>query len=186
MKLLIVYGSTEGQTRKICEFLRDKAQGSGHEVSIIDSTGADLHPEGFDAVIVGASVHANKYQTSIKHYVTKHAEQLNELPGVFVSVSLTAAHDEPESWKELNKITENFLSETGWTPSFIEQVAGALRYTEYNFFKKFIMRLIAQKQGESTDTSRDHEYTDWDQVEHIIKRLKRAVDEPSKQKETTK
>ena len=186
MKLLIVYGSTEGQTRKICEFLRDKAQGSGHKVSIIDSTGAELDPEGFDAVIVGASVHANKYQTSIKHYVTKHAEDLNDRPGVFVSVSLTAAHDEPESWKELNKITENFLSETGWKPSFIEQVAGALRYTEYNFFKKFIMRLIAKKEGESTDTTKDHEYTDWGQVERIIKRLERAIANASNQKQPTK
>lgn len=182
MKLLIVYGTTEGQTRKICEFLRDKAKENGHEVSVFDSTGPDLHPEGFDAVIVGASLHAEKYQSSVRHYVQKHHEDLNTIPSAFLSVSLTAAHDEPESWKELKEITDNFLEKTGWEPTYVEQVAGALRYTEYNFLKKFIMRMIAQKSGDSTDTSKDHEYTDWDQVERVLKRLERSVTETSKQK----
>lgn len=186
MKLLIVYGTTEGHTRKICEFLRDKAQELGHKVSIVDSTDAELHPKGFEAAIIGASVHTNKYQSSIKHYVQKHAEHLNTLPSIFMSVSLTAAHDEPESWEELNRITQEFLNETGWNPTFIEQVAGALRYTKYNFFKKFIMRMIAQKTGDSTDTSKDHEYTDWDQVERMITRLERAIANASNQKQPAK
>lgn len=186
MKLLIVYGTTEGQTRKVCEFLRDKAKEAGHEVSVIDSTGADLAPKGFDAVVIGASLHAERYQASVRHYVQEHIDALNKIPGAFLSVSLTAAHDEHESWKELKEITENFLKETGWNPTFVEQVAGALRYTKYNFLKKFIMRMIAQKSGGSTDTSKDHEYTDWDQVERVIKRLERAVAESSQPKKVTK
>lgn len=33
MKLLIVYRNTEGQTKKICEYIRDKAEGNDHEAT---------------------------------------------------------------------------------------------------------------------------------------------------------
>ena len=61
MKLLIVYGTTEGQTRKICKYIRDKAVDDGHEVSIADATGLNISPSAFDALIMGASLHTDKY-----------------------------------------------------------------------------------------------------------------------------
>lgn len=171
MKLLIVYGSTEGQTRKICEFLKERTEKQGHEVELNDSTAHPVSPGDFDAAIIGSSVHYGKYQSSIEHYVQEHQKTLNEKPFEFVSVSLAIASKEPESQKELTEITDKFLAKTGWKPTIIEQVAGALRYTKYNFFKKLIMRMIARKEGGSTDTSEDHEYTDWKQVETLLDRL---------------
>jgi menaquinone-dependent protoporphyrinogen oxidase len=183
MKLLIVYGTTEGQTRKICEYMRDKAEDDGHDVSIADSTGPDINPKDFDAVIIGASLHAEKYQSSVAHYVQEHHQTLNKMPTGFMSVSLAAMHEEPEYQKELHEITENFLDKTGWNPTFVEHVAGALRYTEYNYLKKFIMRMIAQKSGGSTDTSRDVEYTDWNQVKWFLGQVEKEVAK-SKSKES--
>lgn len=175
MKLLIFYGTTEGQTRKICEYLRDKADEDGHDVTIVDSTGPDISPSSFDAVVIGASLHAEKYQTTVLHYVEEHHQVLNKMPTGFLSVSLTAIHDDPESQKELADITESFLDKTGWNPTFVEQMAGALRYTKYSFWKKFIMRMIAQKSGGSTDTSKDKEYTDWNQVKWFLGQLEKEV-----------
>lgn len=175
MKLIIVYGSTEGQTRKICEYLREKAVDDGHEVTVVDSTGPDVDPSSFDAALIGASLHAEKYQSSVKHYVQEHYQVLNKMPTGFLSVSLAAIHDDPESQKELADITESFLDKTGWNPTFVEQVAGALRYTKYNFWKKFIMRMIAQKSGGSTDTTKDEEYTDWNQVKWFLGELEKEV-----------
>jgi len=182
MKLLIVYGTTEGQTRKICEFIRDKATEAGHEVTLIDSTENELLPENFSAVLIAASVHAGNYQSSVRHYITKYHTELNEIPSTFVSVSLTAAGEEPESWKELEDITDEFLDTTGWEPTHVAQVAGALRYTEYNFLKKYLMRMIAQKSGGNTDTSSDHEYTDWKQVERLIYQLQESFESSQNQK----
>jgi len=183
MKLLIVYGTTEGQTRKICNYLRDKAIDNGHQVSIVDATGPDIDPSGFDAVIIGASLHAEKYQSSVVHYLQEHHESLNNMPTGFLSVSLAAMYEEPEYKKELEKITSKFLDKTGWNPTLVEQVAGALRYTKYNFLKKFIMRMIAQKNGGSTDTSKDTEYTDWNQVKRFLGNLEKEVTQ-NKNRET--
>lgn len=42
-------------------------------------------------------------------------------------------------------------------------VKGALPYTRYNWLKK-IMKRIVSKAGGDTDTTRDYEYTDWDDL----------------------
>ena len=90
---------------------------------------------------------------------------------IFIPVSLTAATDEPESWKELNKQTEDFLITTGWQPGLIEHTAGALLYTKYDFFKRFLMRMISKRSGGDSDTSRDYIYTDWDKLKNMIGKL---------------
>jgi menaquinone-dependent protoporphyrinogen oxidase len=46
-------------------------------------------------------------------------------------------------------------------------VAGALPYSKYNFFIRFIMRRIAAQAGGDVDTSRDYEYTDWGAVDRF-------------------
>jgi menaquinone-dependent protoporphyrinogen oxidase len=171
MNLLIIYGTTEGHTRTICEFLKEEAEAAGHSVLLLDASENQESPEGYDVAIIAASMHAGKYQTTIGHYVEEHRDALNLMESVFLSVSLTAASNEPESWKELEKQTDEFLASTGWEPSLIEQVAGALLYTKYDFFKRFIMRMITSKAGGDTDTSKDYVYTDWNQVKGVLRKL---------------
>jgi menaquinone-dependent protoporphyrinogen oxidase len=161
MKVLIIYGSTEGQTRKIALYLKDEAEKEGHKVSVADATVDPPGPAGFDLVLIGASVHMHKYQSAVIHYVKTHLNILNKIRSGFFSVSMASATADAESLKELGEVTADFQKETSWVPSHIEQVAGALRYTQYDFFKKLIMRLIAKKHKGNTDTSSDHEYTDW-------------------------
>jgi menaquinone-dependent protoporphyrinogen oxidase len=175
MKLMIVYATTEGQTQKICEFLRDETEKAGHVPALFDAVVTPPAPDEFDAVIVAASLHGGKYQLSVKNFVQTHHKALNRMNTAFLSVSLTAAADEPESWKELKQHTEDFLLETGWNPGVTEQVAGALRYTQYDFFKRFIMRMISSRSGGDTDTSRDHEYTDWKQVKGVIGKMEELM-----------
>lgn len=174
MKLLIVYGTTEGQTRKIAEYLRAEAEKAGAQAAICDVSCAPIAPDGYDGVIIASSIHMHRYQSSIDHYLRAHLGTLNELPTAFISVSLTAASDDPESWHELEEITARFLIDTGWKPSVIHQVAGALRFTEYDFMKKFMMRLIAGRNGEKNTTG-DKEYTDWHKLSAFLSEFMREV-----------
>ena len=50
------------------------------------------------------------------------------------------------------------------SPAITKRVAGALPYTKYNLFMRWIMKRIVKKQGGDTDTSRDYDYTDWDDL----------------------
>jgi menaquinone-dependent protoporphyrinogen oxidase len=47
--------------------------------------------------------------------------------------------------------------------------SGSLLYRQYGFLKRYMMkRIVRDKPGIlSTDTSRDHTYTDWDQVKRF-------------------
>src|SRR5690606_41877313 len=58
---------------------------------------------------------------------------------------------------------------TGWQPAEAVAFAGALRYSAYNLLLRWVMRRIARKAAAhlpgATDTSRDHEYTDWAAVD---------------------
>ena len=46
----------------------------------------------------------------------------------------------------------------------VKVVAGALAYTRYNRLTRWAMKRIVTKAHGDTDTSRDYEYTDWNDV----------------------
>ena len=169
MKILIVYGTTEGQTRKISQFMETVLKDGGHEVTVADASETPPSPSSFDAVIIGASIHIHKYQSAVVHYINRHLEALNKMPGAFFSVCLAIASEFEEEHKEARKITTEFLEHAGWRPLMTTQVAGALKYTQYDFFKRLIMKMIAKREGRTTDTSKDYEYTDWIAVREFVK-----------------
>lgn len=177
MKLLIVYGTSEGQTRKIAEFLQKEAEKAGIYAALCDATCNPINPEGYDGVMIGASMHMHKYQAAIEYYVKTHMATLNDMPSAFFSVSLSALSKDydKESYQELTDLTDRFLIDTGWKPESTAFIAGALRYTQYDFFKKFIMRQIAKRGKGDTDTSHDHEYTDWNQVRSFLNDFMKTV-----------
>jgi menaquinone-dependent protoporphyrinogen oxidase len=162
-----VYGTTEGQTRKIALYLKGILQDEGHIVSIADATTDPPSPEDYDSVLIGGSVHMHKYQSAVAHYIRRYARELNKIPGAFFSVCLAVASGLEEEKKEAKKITGDFLEHVGWKPSMIVQIAGALKYTEYDFFKRLVMKMIAKREGHPTDTSKDYEYTDWKAVKEF-------------------
>jgi menaquinone-dependent protoporphyrinogen oxidase len=163
MKVLLLYATTEGQTQKVAKFVADHLARSGHQtqlVNAIDATAA-TDPRQFDAVIIAASVHEGCYQTAAIHYVKEHLAAIDARPNAFLSVSLAAAADDDEDFEALKDCVARFTHQTGWAPTYIHHVAGAFRYTSYNFLKRWAMKYIAYRKGGPMDTSRDHELTDW-------------------------
>jgi len=166
-KILIPYGTTEGQTAKIAAHIADIGRQAGHAVDIAHAPDLadDVPLDGFGAVLVGASVHEGRYQRSVAKFVERHRGWLSEHRSGFFSVSLGAASKHPEEAAEVRHIMERFCAEHGWKPQASESFAGALKYTQYNWLKRMLMKQISKKEGGSTDTTRDHEYTDWSQVD---------------------
>lgn len=177
MKVLLLYGTTEGQTRKIAGFVADHLAQRGHEtllVNAIDAT-AEADPRGFDAAMIAASLHAGHYQSAVVHFVRKHLAALSARPNAFLSVSLAAASDDEDDALGLDRCDMDFTQQTGWNPQHIHHVAGAFRYTSYDFLKRWAMRYIAHRKGAPTDTSKDHELTDWADLEQFIDRFSSEI-----------
>ena len=66
MRILIPYGTTEGLTARISEYVAEVIRGHGHEADAVDMKGSvDPEPDDYDAVIVGhPSTWANTRITS--------------------------------------------------------------------------------------------------------------------------
>jgi menaquinone-dependent protoporphyrinogen oxidase len=62
---------------------------------------------------------------------------------------------------QATQTVEAFFKETGWTARHVEYVGGALLFTRYHWLVRFVMKRIAASEGLSTDTSKDHDYTNW-------------------------
>lgn len=76
-KIFITYGTTEGQTAKIAEFISDVLRDHGHDVTMVDvKDTADTVPDGYDGVIVGASVHMGKHDKHVVDFVRKNQKSL--------------------------------------------------------------------------------------------------------------
>lgn len=167
MKILIVYGTAEGQARKITSFMANIFLENGHNVVTANATENPPTPDKFDAILIGSSIHLHKFKSSIKSYIQEHLETLNEKITGFFSVSLAIASFNVEEHEEVKQITHSFLSKVNWRPNHIYHMAGALKFTKYDYLKKITMRTIAKKErpDEEIDINSDYEYTDWKKVE---------------------
>ena len=169
MHILVGYATGEGQTRKIARFVADHLTAHGASVELLAlEEAADMDLDRFDAAILAGSVHVGGYQRALENFAKTHALALAGLDDLFLSVSLTAAGDDPEDWEGLEKIVEGLKTMTGWNPDRVEHVAGAFRFTEYNFLEKIMMRRIAIKRDPGVDTTVDTEYTDWERVADLV------------------
>ncbi|HMQ58149.1 MAG TPA: flavodoxin domain-containing protein [Rhizobiaceae bacterium] len=169
MHVIIVYGSIEGQTRKIARTMAATVQSAGHQATVFDAADlADLDLALADAVIVAAPVDAGSFPQPLVHWLAGNCGDLNGMPTAFVSVSLAAASAFPEELKEIEALAAGLSEKTGWVPERMHHAAGALRYTKYDFFKRLLMRHIAKKEGGPLDVTADHEFTDWTALAEFV------------------
>jgi len=168
-QVLIVYGTAYGQTERIARRILRELERQGHTVSIFkgDELPADLWLGKYQACVIAASVIRNQHQRYIRDFVRHHATQLNRVPTAFVSVC-GAAKASPE---QAGEYVDTFLRQTGLRPAFIQSFAGAMAYTRYGFFLRWVTKLVSWRRGGPTDTSRDHDMTDWEAVDRFAKRL---------------
>ncbi len=165
--VLLLHASTHGHTAKIARRIADVLEREGLDVDLRRAGAGDPAPDGYDAVIVGASIHAGKHQKEVVAWAKRHHTTLALRPSAFFSVCLTAADDDEESHAATRRYHDELVEATGWTPGRAVTFAGALQYREYDFATRLLMRLMMRKGGHPTDTSRDHDFTDWDAVERF-------------------
>ena len=143
-KILVAYASTHGQTQSIASRIQQSLERRGIQVTLANlKEGPAPALDQFDGVVVGASVIARGHQPAVADFIRERRDALNAMPTAFFSVSASAGSSLEKGRAAARRVRDTFLVETGFRPALTECVAGAI----------------------STDTSRDHEYTDWHQVE---------------------
>lgn len=183
-ELAIIYTTREGQTAKVAEHIANRLRGAdGNAVQVFSVEMAPHRIAHFDAIAIGGSIHFGHYEADLVEFVKQHRDELTARRSAFFSVSGSAGSDVEPYASESAGYASEFVDATGWNPDVVGIFAGAIKYTQYGFIKKRVMRRIAQREGEPTDMSRDHELTDWADVDafadDILAHLTPAPPEPT-------
>jgi menaquinone-dependent protoporphyrinogen oxidase len=167
-RILLVYASSHGQTRKVADAIADELRRGDHTVDLAPILTAAPPPlRDYDAVVLGSRVQYGKHARPIVGYIRASRAAFADRPTYFFSVSMAASSGaaDPDGY------LEQLFTATHWRPREAAAIAGALHYRAYGWLVRWIMKRISAKTGCSTDTSRDHEYTDWSVVQQFAARI---------------
>ena len=170
-KFLIIYSTTDGHTKIICEriknFLNDE-----HIVELLSlEDSKKINLSDFEKIIIGASIRYGKHSRELYKFINLNKNILDQKKNAFFSVNVVARKSEKNT-AETNPYINKFLKISKWRPNKINVFAGKVDYPNYNFFDKYIIKLIMFITNGPTDTSRSYEFTDWSKVDDFSKELR--------------
>ena len=169
-KYLFLYSTTDGHTKRICEYIANILKQQNHEIKI-DPISLELEKlSEYDAIILGASIRYGKHQKSVFNFINKHKDLLETKKSAFFSVNVVARKNEKNS-PNTNPYMKKFLKTSSWQPNKLGVFAGKVDYPSYKFFDKYIIRMIMLITKGPTDISQSYEFTDWKVVENFAKTL---------------
>ena len=171
-----MYATREGQIEKIAARIADPLTEAGADVqfnNVQDSaTSGEIDLGSFDQLVFGASMHAGGLERELVDFVNGHKDKIEPMARSFFVVLLSAATKDAKLKAEwLTDARKKMDEQLQVQFEDIEMIAGALMYSKYSLPLKWIMKRIARKAGEDTDTSKDYEYTDWKQFKRYAERL---------------
>ena len=169
-KILLVYSSVYGHTRRICDRMQAKLTELGQQVEQVPVAGGAANPAGYDAVLIGASIRNGKHNPAVLEFIARHKAVLDEKPSAFFSVNLVARKPH-KNRPETNPYTKAFVAKSPWQPRLLGVFGGDLDYQRYTPFDRNVIRFIMWLTKGPTDPQTKAEYTDWDEVERFATRF---------------
>ena len=171
MEDLIIYSSTDGQTKKICETIKDHLA-LKDKIKIISLNEVNnINLEKIEKIIIGASIRYGKHNKKVQNFVIKNKNILEAKKTAFFSVNVVARKEEKNT-PETNPYVKKFLAKTKWKPNKVAVFGGKVDYPNYNFINKNVIRFIMMITNGPTNTDNSYEFTNWEMVKKFALELK--------------
>ena len=169
---LIIYSSTDGQTKKICEKIKENLP-SGNKFKLISLDEAlNFNLEKCEKIIIGASIRYGRHNKKVLDFIIKNKNILDLKKTAFFSVNVVARKEE-KSTPETNPYVLSFLKKTNWKPNKLSVFAGKVDYPNYNFINKTVIRFIMMITKGPTDINNSYEFTNWENVRKFAKEVEK-------------
>ena len=165
--ILIIFSTTDGHTKEICQRLKPVIEERTHQVtlkSIDDLHNVDLNA--FDKIVLGASIRYGKHSKKVYEFIDKNKQILDSKSNAFFSVNVVARKPNKNT-PETNPYLKKFLNQISWRPKKLAVFAGKVDYPKYTFWERLMIQLIMLMTKGPTDPKVSVEFTDWKQVEHF-------------------
>ena len=167
-RTLIIYSSVYGQAEKIARRIADACASWGVAAIAGDvRTIAENDLVQADTILIVASVHYGHHPRALVRFLAKHRVRLASRHTGLISVSGDAADRATISRAE--EYVRKLFEATRWTASEWHLAAGAVSFSKYNWFVRWVMKRSLAQRGVPVDLSRDHEQTDWEDVLRFAK-----------------
>ena len=167
---LIIYSSTDGHTKIICERIINFSNQEDKVKIIPLSEATKLNLSKFNKIIIGASIRYGRHSKELYKFIELNKNILDIKDSVFFSVNVVARKLEKNT-PDTNPYIKKFLKISKWRPKKIGVFAGKVDYPKYNFLDKYIIKFIMFITKGPTDTSQSYEFTDWLKVDNFAKEL---------------
>ena len=169
---LIIYSSTDGQTKKICEkIIKNLPSGNKFKLVSLDEA-LYFNLEKCEKIIIGASIRYGRHNKKVLDFIIKNKNILDLKKTAFFSVNVVARKEE-KSTPETNPYVLSFLKKTNWKPNKLSVFAGKVDYPNYNFINKIVIRFIMMITKGPTDINNSYEFTNWENVRKFAKELEK-------------
>eukprot|EP00033_Pygsuia_biforma_P001112 GCRY01001266.1.p1 GENE.GCRY01001266.1~~GCRY01001266.1.p1 ORF type:complete len:205 (+),score=34.79 GCRY01001266.1:85-699(+) len=188
----IVFSTSYGHTKTIAAFIQDYLK-KKHNVAgdVFDLSKQDVKMakiEDYDSLFLCSNCLKGEHSARIKSFTEDHKSVLTSKPSVFVSVGLSwtrgklyerAKETMTEEQKQANEKncrkteekTRQYMENTNLGKCRLVPVMGAVPFKQYWFPTRWLMKYICSLSGLSTDTSQDHDYTDYELLQQDIDSL---------------
>ena len=171
MEDLIIYSSTDGQTKKICETIKYHLA-LNERIKIIPLNEVNkVNLEKVEKIIIGASIRYGRHNKKVQNFVIKNKDILESKKTAFFSVNVVARKKE-KSTPETNPYVKKFLAKTKWKPNKVAVFGGKVDYPNYNFINRNVIRFIMMITNGPTNTENSYEFTNWEMVKKFALELK--------------
>ena len=170
MNLLIIYSSTDGHTKIICEKIRNNLKNSSNVELVSLDHALNLDLSKFNKIVIGASIRYGRHSNDLYKFIKFNKDILEQKDTAFFSVNVVARKIE-KSDHETNPYIKKFLKISNWKPGKVAVFAGKVDYPNYRFFDKYIIKLIMFITKGPTDTTQTFEFTNWSKVDAFAKEL---------------
>ncbi len=169
---LIIYSSTDGQTKKICEKIIENLPSRNKFKLISLDEALYFNLEKCEKIIIGASIRYGRHNKKVLDFIIKNKNILDLKKTAFFSVNVVARKEE-KSTPETNPYVISFLKKTNWKPNKLSVFAGKVDYPNYNFINKIVIRFIMMITKGPTDINNSYEFTNWENVRKFAKELEK-------------
>ena len=167
MNSVIIYSTTDGQTKKICETIKDNSinRDSYEIVSLEDAFHKKL--EKYEKIIIGASIRYGRHNPRIYNFIRNNKNTLEKKKSAFFSVNVVARKPDKDT-PNTNPYIKKFLKKSSWQPKKLGVFAGKIDYPRLSFINKNIIRFIMLITSGPTNIKNTYEFTNWLRVKKFI------------------
>ena len=168
---LIIYSTTDGQTKLICKkLINDYFDHKEIQLcSLSESSKKNLSD--YKKIIIGASIRYGKHNPQLLNFINKNQDILNRLNTAFFSVNVVARKP-AKNTPLTNPYMIKFLKKILWKPTKVAVFAGKVDYPSYKLVDKYMIRFIMWLTNGPTDVSKSYEFTNWNEVSKFGKVIK--------------